>query len=422
MKFRVLAAVPAIIALSAVGIASPAWGRQRAPLSPPVPAGTCYLSVPANPLSARGLATPYVISGSPAVSGDPTGCTEPDPDTGIFVEAAIITPSGQPFEYDPLVITQGTTPLAKPVVPVIPAGSTVAIWTGADNINTQLEGPGASAWVNGYDGSNFGQMAYTASAPEFFKQADEAIEHHRLTVPALGKMADGETCPTINDYRVGDQDPNDNVPDLYLSAGGQVAQDTAVNRGAYPEAQVLANGSDNLLLDLFIDPALDSSGGHCTPWEVPSLDDPGSLEPTLAFDQIQSAYDAPGPFTTPLSDEMTLAGDGHDGSGTSTVDGVTYVGVHESTKKDNLYRVGVDQATNVNPSEKIYCDGLNADFPPFFSANQAAFAASPSPTAGENLADFLQARFIGTWNMVLPAPGIVPTCSQVTGLPDPEGN
>ncbi|HYB16931.1 MAG TPA: hypothetical protein VEF71_15850, partial [Streptosporangiaceae bacterium] len=54
----------------------------------------CTLTVPVNPLSARGLATPYQL-------GD--GCTEADTaNEGAFVEATILSPDGSLQVYDPL--------------------------------------------------------------------------------------------------------------------------------------------------------------------------------------------------------------------------------------------------------------------------------------------------------------------------------
>ena len=62
----------------------------------------CTLTVPANPLSAQGLATPWQL-------GD--GCSMANAATeGAFVEATILAPNGQVQVYNPLVITAGTTP------------------------------------------------------------------------------------------------------------------------------------------------------------------------------------------------------------------------------------------------------------------------------------------------------------------------
>ncbi|HEY3647564.1 MAG TPA: hypothetical protein VGL33_06310, partial [Streptosporangiaceae bacterium] len=66
----------------------------------------CTVSVPANPLTAQGLASPWVL-------GD--GCTWANGGTeGVFVDATILAPNGQLHVYDPLVINQGTTPAVAP--------------------------------------------------------------------------------------------------------------------------------------------------------------------------------------------------------------------------------------------------------------------------------------------------------------------
>jgi hypothetical protein len=398
---RSFIAIPTAIALAALSIVIPK--AAASPHAPPVPAGTCYLTVPANPLTAKGLATPYINS-----------CTEPSAETAIIVQAAIISPSGQPFAYDPLVITQGTAPQVPPVVPVLAKDDIVAIWVGSDDVNTQLEGSGARQFVNGIPGSNFGQVAYSQSAPEFFSVATRDIAEHRLTVPALGTQGDGVACPTINSYEIGDQDPSDNTTATYLTNGTKVAQDTTANRALFPGDTTFNTGSDNFLLDAFIDPALDTDGGNCHPWAIPSLDSPGTNESTLAFDQLQAVADQGDPLVTPLSDEMTLADPG-------MLHGVEYLGLVESQAKTHLYQLGVDQSLSADDTEQAYCNGLAAIFPPFLAANAGAFTASPSPTAGQNLDEFLTARFEATWNMVLPTPGVVPTCTQITGVQDPVG-
>jgi hypothetical protein len=62
----------------------------------------CILAVPANPLSAQGLATPWQL-------GD--GCSMANAGTeGAFVEATILAPNGSVQVYNPLVITAGTQP------------------------------------------------------------------------------------------------------------------------------------------------------------------------------------------------------------------------------------------------------------------------------------------------------------------------
>src|ERR1700729_1913647 len=82
----------------------------------------CTVSVPANPLTAQGLASPWVL-------GD--GCTWANGGTeGVFIDATILAPNGQLQVYDPLVINQGTTPAVAPVAPTIAAGSQVILSVG----------------------------------------------------------------------------------------------------------------------------------------------------------------------------------------------------------------------------------------------------------------------------------------------------
>ena len=74
----------------------------------------CTVSVPANPLSAAGLATPWEL-------GD--GCTWANGGTeGVFIDATILSPNGQLQVYNPLVIDQGTKPAVAPVAPTIARG------------------------------------------------------------------------------------------------------------------------------------------------------------------------------------------------------------------------------------------------------------------------------------------------------------
>src|ERR1700676_443634 len=94
----------------------------------------CTLTVPAKPLTAQGLATPYQL-------GD--GCSMANGATqGAFVEATILSPNGQLQVYNPLVITAGTTPAATPAAPVIARGSRVIIDVGFNGTNLVLQRQG----------------------------------------------------------------------------------------------------------------------------------------------------------------------------------------------------------------------------------------------------------------------------------------
>ena len=70
--------------------------------------------MPARPLSARGLATPYQLTGPDGQTPGASGCTEANSENlGAFVQATILNPAtGVLSVYEPLVITQGTKPAA----------------------------------------------------------------------------------------------------------------------------------------------------------------------------------------------------------------------------------------------------------------------------------------------------------------------
>ena len=95
----------------------------------------CTVTVPDHPLTAQGLATPWVL-------GD--GCTWENGDTeGVFIDATILAPNGQLQLYNPLVITQGTTPEVAPTPPTIARGSRVILSVGYNGNALALVGRGA---------------------------------------------------------------------------------------------------------------------------------------------------------------------------------------------------------------------------------------------------------------------------------------
>ena len=98
---------------------------------------SCDIIVPANPLSAQGLSTPYQLTGTNGMSAQASGCTMANfGNLGAFVQATILDPAtGKLSVYEPLVITQGTQPAATPVVPTLPAGAVVTIDFGFNGTN-----------------------------------------------------------------------------------------------------------------------------------------------------------------------------------------------------------------------------------------------------------------------------------------------
>ncbi|HLQ30832.1 MAG TPA: hypothetical protein VK140_16480, partial [Ktedonobacteraceae bacterium] len=193
--------------------------------------GDCSLIVPANPLSAQGLATPYRLAATDAAKGP---CNEGNAAQAAFVQGAVIDPAtGNISIYNPLVIDKGTQPAIAPVVPMLPKGAIVGIWFGFNGNTLTLRDSNNSLQdghcVNGLPGSIFGQVSY-CNAAAFFQAANRAIQAGKLVPPALGKAKDGLPCPTTRDFSIVDQDQSDNVTTFYLiTPSGKIAQDTKAN-------------------------------------------------------------------------------------------------------------------------------------------------------------------------------------------------
>jgi hypothetical protein len=335
----------------------------------------CTLGVPANPLTAQGLATPWVL-------GD--GCTWANGGTeGAFVEATILSPAGQVQIYDPLVITQGTTPAVAPTAPTIAAGSQVIISAGFNGNALALVGTGARQGncIDAFGNSLINQTPQ-CNAANFYRLANAEIARGILTVPPAGTGGDGQACQTTRDFGLIDQDQSDNVVASYLfnPATGQTAQNTAANAGNLAGATVESNGSDNGLLNNFVDKAL-----GCTPFTAPNPTNPNGTSGSQALDELSARANQKGTIALlPVNDPQLL------------------VGGNFSIGKTNAYRIENDQPplfTSANQNAARYCQNMvNIQTPRLkLDAAMETGTASPVPALGNNLATFLAARLSGSF-------------------------
>ncbi|MFI9386385.1 hypothetical protein [Kutzneria sp. NPDC052558] len=364
----VFAAAVAVVASVAVQ-GDPQLAANQADIANP----DCVLQVPANPLSAKGLATPYQLS---ATKGH---CHETNADQSAFVQATILDPAtGALSVYDPLVIDKGSRPAIAPTPPTLPRGAVVGIWFGFNGDNLTLRGDTGTC-VNGDHNSVFGQYAYCNAQP-FFAAADNAIAGKKLVIPPLGTGKDGRPCMTTRDFGLVDQDQSDNVTTTYLQArDGRVAQDTPANETRLGTGNRLTNGSDNVLLDAFVDPAL-----GCTPFTARDLAS-GKQVTSLALDELHAAARQKPPIAlVPTNDPMAM-----DGARTSVA-------------KTNLYRVGVNmpQINTRTETPQAYCrslftTGLQRTR---LDARFTKAAPSPEPAAASNLFAFLAQRLAGSFD------------------------
>jgi hypothetical protein len=349
-----------------------------------VPNPDCTLIVPENPLTAKGLSTPFQLTAT-----DPNGgpCNEANTAQSAFVEAAVFDPANSQISiYHPLVIDSGTKAAVAPVVPNLPANAIVALWIGfnGDNLTLTSADPnnlGNAHCVNGLPGSIFTQISY-CNAPAFFKVADNAAINGTLKVPALATSKDGQTCPTIRSFSIVDQDQSDNVDTLYLAtSSGQTAQNTKANVASLKGATTLLNPGDNSLFSYFVAPAI-----GCSPWLMPSLDDPGQKVPSEAVNELQAHLLQKTPVArVPGGDPMAEFNGSPD------------------LAKDNLYRAGVDQpaATSQTFQTAPYCREMLRALPKMVT-DQTLETNFPSiaAAAANNTFTFVAQRWVASWQLL----------------------
>jgi hypothetical protein len=410
---RIAVPVTAAVALSlGVGVfvaasgGGPAKVHPAAASSQEVTSGAvntnCDIIVPAHPLTAKGLATPYQLTGHDGDSAGASGCQMINSiKLGAFVQATILdTQTGALYVYDPLVVTRGTRPAVAPVVPKLPSHAVVTIDIGFNGEILRQVGATPNALregncTDGEPGSPFGQVSF-CNGPEFFKAAFALERSGRLVIPSAGisrkmavtggKLGTGQACPTVRNFDMVDQDPSDNVTTAYLlnPATGRTAQATSANKARMPNAEMLVNGSDNGLIDNFLDPAL-----GCTPLKAPDLGNHGMMSTSQALDELLAARNEPtNAALIPENDGM-----------------VTDIGGNIDLAKADLYRSEIGQPlvnsrTQASSSPQMFCQNLINIQTPFLAANERLFAAwpSPVPTAGDTLYTFLASRLAGSFD------------------------
>jgi hypothetical protein len=357
---------------------------------------TCDIIVPAHPLSARGLATPYQLTGAGGTRPAESGCQMSDAGRlGAFVQATILDPAtGALSVYDPLVVTKGVRPAVLPSVPKIPANAVVTVDFGFNGKDLVPVGAAPTALadancVSGQAGSLFGPVSF-CNGTDFFKAVAKDEQEGLLKVPSPGTsdtitasggdLGTGRMCPVTRNFEVAGQASASTVTTEYLlnPLTGQTAQDTTSNAGNLAGARLLFSGSDKTVLDQFLDPVL-----GCTPFQAPDLANNDQPTSSPALDEILAgAYQPRIAALVPENDEMVRSGDGE-----------------FDPAKTDLYREELGQAPIGSQSDKtsdpeMYCQNIVDIQTPFLAANQTLLATgqSPATAAGDNLLTFLANR------------------------------
>ncbi len=183
---------------------TPAQTQQPAQQQAANDVTACRLTMPANALSAQGLAAPWVLSG--ARGGQ---CDETVKPQAAFIDATIFDPATSTVSiYRPLIINRGTTPAIDPLVPTLPANAVVEISVGFNGDQLFLADANggtdiaAANCVNGLPGSIFGQEIF-CNAPAFY-----AAANGKVAFPGRANSPDdGMPCPTTESWEIVDQEP-----------------------------------------------------------------------------------------------------------------------------------------------------------------------------------------------------------------------
>ncbi|KAG0004717.1 hypothetical protein BGZ80_010087 [Entomortierella chlamydospora] len=331
--------------------------------------GACILTVPRHPLTAKGLAKPYILHKG--------NCDQTNPDQQVFAEATIFDPHTKKFSvYHPLVINQGTKPAIKPVVPVLPKGAIVGLWFGANSDSVTLVGD-IGTCVNGLSSQDiFGQVAF-CNAEAFFaavKAAGKCVK-----IPPIGTDKAGRPCPTTRFFGIIDQDQSDNVNTVYLQSCNKFAQNTKANCKALKNATKISNGSDNNLVAALLDPHL-----GCKSFTAPSLMEKGVMLSSMALNELQATLQKAPVALVPANDPMVLSNN------------------QLSLDKVNAYRAGVDQPLITSlkqASPKKYCINFDKIAPKYIKAIKDSIInqPSPSPDVANNLFTFMGQRYFASW-------------------------
>ena len=359
----------------------------------------CDIIVPAHPLTAKGLATPYQLTGHADSSPGASGCQMINSvKLGAFVQATILdTRTGALSVYDPLVVTKGTRPAVAP-------GGAEAAQPRRHHHRHRLQRrdppPGRRDAGRAPPGPLHRRRTGLAL------RAGVVLQRPRLLQGGLrpralraaghpvrrdfqedgrdrGRAGNGPGLPDRAQLLMVDQDPSDNVTTAYLlnPATGRTAQATAADKGAHAARQDAGQRQRQRPHRQLPRPgARLHPVGSARPGE-PRRDDhvPGARR------VARRRYEPKNAALIPENDGM-----------------VTDIGGNIDLAKANLYRseIGqplVNKRTQASSSPQMFCQNLINIQTPFLAANERVLAAAPSPvpTAGDTLYTFLASGWPG---------------------------
>ena len=370
----------------------------------------CFLTVPDDPLN-TGLFKPWFVSTNPISAIE---CSQFLEGSEVFVEATIFDIDNNKFSvYNPLVINMGTKPAVNPDVGILPVNNIVIIHVGINgdtvtfipSIKNNINSITIGNCINGLpNGSVFGQFAY-CNGINFFQSVNNNIQMGLLMIPPIGNSLLGDSCQTTRSFPVVDQDQSDNVLSQYIITQDlKIAQDTLINRNNLKVLKIISNGSDNRLLNVFINPAV-----GCKSFTAPNLIDINIQQSSVALNEIQANLLPITPMVALVPPFSPFVVDNNNA---------------QSVLKTNLYRDGVNQPNIMvidNNDNINYCNQMGNLTPLYFIKHMTELMNMNSPIMNANLLNFLADRFKNSWD-ILQCQNLIGKPSPITPIIDPITN
>ena len=264
-----------------------------------------------------------------------------------------------------------------PTPPTIARGSQVILSVGYNGNALALVGRGARQG-NCLDalGNSLVNQTPQCNAANFYRMANFEIARGLLKIPKAGIGKDGQACQTTRDFALIDQDQSDNAVASYLfnPNTGQTAQATAANQANLAKDTAETNGSDNGLLDKFVDPAL-----GCAPFTAPNPTNPAGASASQALNELSARQNHKGMVALlPVNNPLWSAG-------SSASPRPTPTGSRPTSRCSPF-------STNTARNAAQYCqDMINIAAPRLkLDVPMETGTASPVPRLGKNLAHFLR--------------------------------
>ena len=299
----------------------------------------CVLTIPDNPLTAIGLATPYILS---------SNCSVLNMSTTVFSEVIIINTNTREYSiYNPLIVNNISQLENTPVIPILPRKYIIGIWFTSEQPFTLLTKFNlCENMVNtNFAYCNIGVFYnYVISLNVFIKSI----------------------CPSIRDYPMQLLLGN-RVMDSYIVNNNSLI--TQTNSLSNNISYIVENTSTNdYIFNNYVNKAL-----NC-PSLIAFNIQTGRQVNSMILNQIQAIQY---------------------GSGTSTY-------ISKSIQEMNFWRLGLGQNINVNTDQFIFCnesDNKNALFL-YNNYEKLYYYNSPEPTVATNLVNYLAYLYVKNWNNV----------------------